>query len=228
MQDRPALPRRPVRGRSVQGDHLRRQPVLLRTARASTSATRRSAPPTSTAWPASACPIRAPSVYCPHGSVLRPGDDCLRAGPLPGHPVPRRARPASRPPLSRPDEACIADPCATINCPSDCWTCGVNPDGHGDLHAQRTACASVVTNVGQRGGGESGCGCAVGVARGAAGRDLAGLAARPRADGRARGGGDSLRARCTPWAYPPRRDRSAPSSGTWPGFPTRRRYPPPP
>jgi MYXO-CTERM domain-containing protein len=66
-----------------------------------------------------------------------------------------------------PKKACIPDPCATINCPSACWTCGVNPDGTGTCNMKQSpsggpVCASVVTNVGQRGGGNQGCGCAVG------------------------------------------------------------------
>jgi len=61
-----------------------------------------------------------------------------------------------------PKTACIPDPCATINCPGACWTCGVNPDGTGICNFNTTYCSNVVTNVGQRGGGNQGCGCAVG------------------------------------------------------------------
>ena len=58
-------------------------------------------------------------------------------------------------------EICEADPCATINCPSACWTCGVTTDGLGTC-TLKDSCQSVTTNVGQRGGGEAGCSCAVG------------------------------------------------------------------
>jgi MYXO-CTERM domain-containing protein len=58
-------------------------------------------------------------------------------------------------------DSCVADPCATINCPSTCWTCGVTSDGLGTCML-KDSCQSVTTNVGQRGGGEAGCSCAVG------------------------------------------------------------------
>jgi MYXO-CTERM domain-containing protein len=62
---------------------------------------------------------------------------------------------------------CEADPCATINCPSTCYTCTVTSDGLGTCSLKpgpngESLCSSVTTNVGQRGGGESGCSCAVG------------------------------------------------------------------
>ncbi|HEX3905493.1 MAG TPA: MopE-related protein [Polyangia bacterium] len=56
---------------------------------------------------------------------------------------------------------CETDPCTTIKCPGDCWTCGVTVDGLGTCMLN-ASCQSVTTNVGQRGGGESGCNCAVG------------------------------------------------------------------
>jgi MYXO-CTERM domain-containing protein len=64
-------------------------------------------------------------------------------------------------------DICEPDPCATINCPSNCWTCGVTTDGLGTCMPKlapsgNPLCSAVVTNVGQRGGGEAGCSCAVG------------------------------------------------------------------
>ena len=61
--------------------------------------------------------------------------------------------------------SCEVDPCATIRCPGDCWTCGVTVDGIGTC-LLNASCQSVTTKVGQRGGGESGCSCAVGDASG--------------------------------------------------------------
>jgi MYXO-CTERM domain-containing protein len=58
--------------------------------------------------------------------------------------------------------ACIPDPCRTIECPGDCWYCGVTNDGHGTCILDTNKCKQVDTKVGQRGGGEAGCGCAVG------------------------------------------------------------------
>ena len=57
--------------------------------------------------------------------------------------------------------SCEPDPCATITCPGTCWTCGVTTDGLGTCML-KDSCQSVTTNVGQRGGGEAGCSCAVG------------------------------------------------------------------
>jgi MYXO-CTERM domain-containing protein len=68
--------------------------------------------------------------------------------------------------------ACEADPCATINCPGNCYTCTVTTDGLGTC-TLKDSCQSVTTNVGQRGGGEAGCSCAVG--GGADGRGWLGL-----------------------------------------------------
>jgi MYXO-CTERM domain-containing protein len=56
---------------------------------------------------------------------------------------------------------CEPDPCATIQCPSDCWQCGITPDGLGTCIFNHAACQSIQTKVGQKGGGEAGCGCAV-------------------------------------------------------------------
>jgi MYXO-CTERM domain-containing protein len=66
-----------------------------------------------------------------------------------------------------PATACETDPCLTMVCPSDCWTCGINPDGSGTCNLDQSKCAPVTTKVGQHGGGESGCSCEVG---GGAGR----------------------------------------------------------
>ncbi len=58
-------------------------------------------------------------------------------------------------------DACEVDPCATMNCPSDCWTCGITNDGTGTCNL-KPSCQPVATKVGQHGGGESGCSCEVG------------------------------------------------------------------
>jgi MYXO-CTERM domain-containing protein len=67
---------------------------------------------------------------------------------------------------SDPATACEPDPCATISCPSDCWTCGITTDGAGTCTLKDT-CKPVDSKVGQKGGGGSGCSCEVG---GGAGR----------------------------------------------------------
>jgi MYXO-CTERM domain-containing protein len=59
-----------------------------------------------------------------------------------------------------PDCLCEPDPCATIQCPTDCWHCGVTNDGLGTCLLNDT-CQPIETKVGQKGGGESGCSCAV-------------------------------------------------------------------
>jgi len=59
-----------------------------------------------------------------------------------------------------PATACETDPCATISCPSQCWTCGITPDGVGTCNLNDN-CQPVTTKVGQHGGGESGCNCEV-------------------------------------------------------------------
>ncbi|HXU61524.1 MAG TPA: MYXO-CTERM sorting domain-containing protein, partial [Polyangia bacterium] len=67
-----------------------------------------------------------------------------------------------------PATACEGDPCATITCPNDCWTCAIDQNtGAGSCQLDRNKCQSVNAKVGQRGGGESGCSCEVG---GGAGR----------------------------------------------------------
>ncbi len=55
---------------------------------------------------------------------------------------------------------CEPDPCATIQCPTECWHCGVTNDGTGTCLLNDT-CTPIQTKVGQRGGGEAGCSCAV-------------------------------------------------------------------
>jgi len=57
---------------------------------------------------------------------------------------------------------CKADPCMTIHCPSDCWTCKVTADGVGTCIVDNVKCKPVNIVVGQKGGGASGCSCAVG------------------------------------------------------------------
>jgi MYXO-CTERM domain-containing protein len=56
--------------------------------------------------------------------------------------------------------ACQTDPCSTIQCPTECWHCGITPDGHGTCLLNST-CQPVQTKVGQKGGGEAGCSCAI-------------------------------------------------------------------
>ncbi|HSY38285.1 MAG TPA: hypothetical protein VLA79_02120, partial [Polyangia bacterium] len=56
---------------------------------------------------------------------------------------------------------CETDPCSTINCPSQCWHCGITNDGKGTC-LLNNSCQPVQTQVGQRGGGESGCSYASG------------------------------------------------------------------
>jgi MYXO-CTERM domain-containing protein len=69
-----------------------------------------------------------------------------------------------------PATACEIDPCATITCPNDCWTCGIDPNtGAGSCQLDMNRCQSVKTKVGQHGGGESGCSCDVGGGSGRAG-----------------------------------------------------------
>ena len=74
------------------------------------------------------------------------------------------------------DEHLHARPCRTIQCPSDCWHCGVTTDGRGNCFLNDT-CGVVNNKVGQRGGGESGCSCATGGGPPRGG--LAGHRARP-------------------------------------------------
>ncbi|HVV15681.1 MAG TPA: MopE-related protein [Polyangia bacterium] len=64
---------------------------------------------------------------------------------------------------------CETDPCATMQCPGDCWTCGITTDGTGTCLFRQDVCEKVTTKVGQKGGGSSGCGCEVGGGPGRAG-----------------------------------------------------------
>ena len=57
---------------------------------------------------------------------------------------------------------CKADPCQTIHCPDDCWTCKLTPDGIGTCVADSDKCQQISITVGQKGGGNAGCGCEVG------------------------------------------------------------------
>jgi MYXO-CTERM domain-containing protein len=56
---------------------------------------------------------------------------------------------------------CKPDPCKTIHCPDDCWTCKVTTDGIGTCVVDNVKCVAVNVIVGQKGGGNSGCGCEV-------------------------------------------------------------------
>jgi MYXO-CTERM domain-containing protein len=106
-------------------------------------------------------------MYCPLGQFCNPTtvacepDHCLAAQCPAGEACVSTA--ASTSTLT--SEICEPDPCATINCPSACYTCTVTSDGLGTCSPKSgpngNLCASVTTNVGQRGGGESGCSCAV-------------------------------------------------------------------
>ena len=67
---------------------------------------------------------------------------------------------------------CKADPCQTIHCPSDCWSCKVTPDGIGTCVVDNDKCQPVNIVVGQKGGG-SGCACEVGGSSSSAASPLA-------------------------------------------------------
>jgi len=54
---------------------------------------------------------------------------------------------------------CIDDPCLTMRCPGDCYSCGVTKDGIGTCFIDGNKCKPVNLQVGQRGG--AGCSCAV-------------------------------------------------------------------
>ena len=54
---------------------------------------------------------------------------------------------------------CKPDPCKTIVCPSDCWTCKVSADGIGTCVVDNEKCEPVNILVGQKGGGNAGCSC---------------------------------------------------------------------
>jgi MYXO-CTERM domain-containing protein len=56
---------------------------------------------------------------------------------------------------------CETDPCLTMKCPDDCWTCVVTTDGMGNCIVDNNKCQQVNISVGQKGGGSSGCSCAV-------------------------------------------------------------------
>jgi len=56
---------------------------------------------------------------------------------------------------------CETDPCLTMKCPSDCWSCKVTTDGMGTCIVDNTKCQQVNITVGQKGGGNAGCSCAV-------------------------------------------------------------------
>jgi MYXO-CTERM domain-containing protein len=106
-------------------------------------------------------------VFCPQGQICDPATLACASDRCVAIQCPAGEACVSNTAISDPANACIADPCATINCPSDCWTCGVNPDGTGTCNFKLgpnglPLCAPTVTNVGQRGGGNQGCGCAVG------------------------------------------------------------------
>ena len=64
------------------------------------------------------------------------------------------------------DEHLQGDPCQTIRCPSDCWSCRVTPDGIGTCVVDNDKCQQVTVTVGQKGGG-NGCSCEVGGSTGA-------------------------------------------------------------
>src|SRR5207248_1250591 len=72
--------------------------------------------------------------------------------------VPSAATKAATDPSVR---ACETDPCLTISCPGECWSCSITTDGVGTCLLNKT-CQAVNTQVGQHGGGESGCSCEVG------------------------------------------------------------------
>ncbi len=106
-------------------------------------------------------------VYCPQGQFCDPATALCAADHCLAIQCPGGEACVSTTAITKPTEACIPDPCATINCPSDCWACTVTPEGKGSCTlkpapAGGSLCSPGVTNVGQRGGGESGCGCAVG------------------------------------------------------------------
>jgi len=103
------------------------------------------------------------NMYCPPGQFCNPAtvacepNHCLATQCPAGETCVSTAASTS----NLESEICEPDPCATINCPSTCWTCGVTTDGLGTC-LLKDSCQSVTTNVGQRGGGEAGCSCAVG------------------------------------------------------------------
>ncbi len=94
-------------------------------------------------------------MYCPPGQFCNPATVACEANRCLSTQCPAGETCVST------TDSCEADPCATINCPSTCWTCGVTTDGLGTCML-KDSCQSVTTKVGQRGGGEAGCSCAVG------------------------------------------------------------------
>jgi Notch 1 len=101
-------------------------------------------------------------VYCPQGQFCDPATATCTADHCLAIQCPEGQACVSTTAITNPTQACIADPCATIICPGACWTCGVTPDGKGTCMFNATTCSTAVTNVGQRGGGDQGCGCAMG------------------------------------------------------------------
>ncbi|HVY39050.1 MAG TPA: MopE-related protein [Polyangia bacterium] len=73
--------------------------------------------------------------------------------------VPTKATQAATDPKVDP---CETDPCATMTCPGDCWTCDITSDGTGTCLFKADVCTKIATKVGQKGGGSSGCSCEVG------------------------------------------------------------------
>ncbi|HEY4393103.1 MAG TPA: MopE-related protein [Polyangia bacterium] len=99
-------------------------------------------------------------VYCPPGQFCDPATSACAADHCQAIQCPAGEACVSTTAVTDPNMACIADPCATMNCPGPCWACQVNPDG--TAACALNGCSSVTTSVGQRGGGDQGCGCAVG------------------------------------------------------------------
>lgn len=94
-------------------------------------------------------------VFCNQGQFCDPATGLCELNPC--LPIQCRAGTQCVPATS----SCEPDPCSTIECPSECWHCGITNDGIGTCLLNDT-CQPVETKVGQRGGGESGCGCDVG------------------------------------------------------------------
>jgi Notch 1 len=94
-------------------------------------------------------------MYCPDGQVCDPTTVTCKANRCPA------TQCSAGETCVATSSTCEVDPCITINCPTDCWTCGITADGIGTCMLRDT-CQPVTTMVGQHGGGESGCSCAVG------------------------------------------------------------------
>ena len=132
LHRRQDLPRRP----SARTTRARASPAptasTARTAPASTSASRASAPPAQRCVAGKCMPDRCAGVVLPARASSATRPRCAARPTAASPPSARPARRASRPPPApRPTKACEPDPCATINCPSDCWTCAVTTDGMG-------------------------------------------------------------------------------------------------